>query len=146
VNRLGERAGDALRRTPYAWLVTTFAVYWLLMRTTARLSTVSQEGEDASAQLAIVAAGLIASGVASSLVLVPRYVVPSMRQKRSNGEVALLRWAFAAAPFMIGFASVQAGAQQWALFVGWSASTVLLVIAARTLRRECQAGRSQQQA
>ena len=49
-------------------------------------------------------------------------------------RVASLRWTFAAAPFIIGFGSVAAGGQQWALAFGLVVSVVLHVLAARAFR------------
>lgn len=133
VSELGDGVGQALMRAPYAWLVTTLLLYVMMLSAWSRIA---EDADDGSTVLAIAGAGCVLYGVVASLVLLPRYVLPGARQRGSADAVALLRWAFAAAPFLVCFAFVVAGAKQWVLSVGFFASTLLLVVAARALRRE----------
>jgi hypothetical protein len=142
VRGITEAAGQALRRAPYGWFVATLAVYWLLLRVESRLSTVADGGGDASFPLAIAAVVLITGGVVSSVVIVPRFVVPPMRRPGSEGQTALLRWAFAAAPFPPTLAFVMAGGPRWPLAVGFVTSAALLASVARTLRRDASTSRT----
>jgi hypothetical protein len=135
VSQVDEGVGQALMRAPYAWLVTTVLLYMMML---SGLSRVIDDADDGSTVLALAGAGCVLYGVVASLVLLPRFVLPGARQQRSVGTAAFLRWAFATAPFPVCIPFVMAGAKQWVLSVGFFASTLLLVIAARALRREGQ--------
>jgi hypothetical protein len=135
VSQVDEGVGQALMRAPYAWLVTTLLLYMMML---SGLSRIIDDADDGSTVLALAGAGCVLYAVVASLVLLPRFVLPGARQQRSAGTAAFLRWAFATAPFLVCIAFVMAGAKQWVLSVGFFASTLLLVIAARALRREGQ--------
>jgi hypothetical protein len=142
VDGMGERAGAALTRAPYAWLVATLAVQWVLLGSISRVLGVADDGDEhePSVALTIGAVGLMACGVAGSLVLLPRFVAPVARQRGSVGEAGLIAWAMATAPFMMAVAATLAGGHQWVLSVGLFVSVGLLVIVARGLRRDADPG------
>lgn len=126
-----QRAGEALRRSPYAWLVATLAVFVVML---SPLSVLAKDSEEASTGLAIGATVLIAYGVLAALVVAPRLVYRKVESAHPN-DVALLRWAYGTAPFLIGYAAVLAGAQQWSLSAGFASTILLLVVAAQAIRR-----------
>lgn len=129
---MGARAGEALRRGPYAWLVATLALLVLML---TPLSVLAKESDEANTALAIGATALVIYGVIAALVLAPRLIYPKIKVERSENDVAMLRWAFATSPFLVGYAAVAAGAQQWSLSAGFVSTVVLLVVAARANRR-----------
>lgn len=128
----GARLGEALRRAPYAWLVATLALFVMML---SPLSVLATDAEEASTGLAIGATALIAYGAVAALVLAPRVIFPKVQGKLSQNEVAVLRWALAVTPFLLGYGAVAAGAQRWSLSAGLVVSVVLLVVATRASRR-----------
>jgi len=139
---MGERAGLALRRAPYAWLVAMLAVHWLLMSVASRLSGVADEADEPSVGLTVGVVGFVVCGVVSSLVLVPRFVVPALRRRGSDGQAAMVAWAAAAAPFALTWAGALAGSHRSVLVLGFFASAGLLVIVARDLHRDTPPGQT----
>jgi hypothetical protein len=78
--------------------------------------------------------GFIAYGAGVSLVFAPRYFT-SAGSHGQRSQVALLLWAFAVAPFLIGFGALAAGADQWAATAALVVSIGLLFGAARQIAR-----------
>jgi hypothetical protein len=134
---LAELAGASLRRAPYAWLATT-ALLYLTSATSA--SAIAKKPRDASAPIAIGAAAIIAYGIVASVVLVPRFVIPRLRSRKSDNQAALMRWAFSVSPFAVGYAAVGLGGQPWEFALGAVASLALTIHAARSINREARTG------
>ena len=114
------------------WLTLTLALIVLAL---TPLSALANDHDEASGGLAVGATVLITYGALTSLVIAPRKIFPKLRSERPENEAAVLRWTLAVAPFLIGCGAVSAGAQQWSLSAGILVSVVLLVVAARSLRR-----------
>jgi hypothetical protein len=135
-----ERVGDALQRAPYAWLVTTILLLWIVM---VPLPAMLADAGEGSTPLSVAAAVYIVFGAVGSLVVLPRFMLPRLSQT-SEGAVASLRWAFAAlhrrciagsaAPFMVGYAATIAGGEPWVVGAGFVVSTLLLIVTARAIR------------
>lgn len=138
---MGERAGAALKRAPYAWLVATLAVQWVLLGSISRVLGVT-DGDDHEPSVAVTigAVTFIAWSVAVGMVLRPGFLALAQRQRGSDGEASLVAWAMATAPFMMAVAATLAGGHQWVLSVGFFVSVGLLVIVARGLRRDADPG------
>jgi hypothetical protein len=132
VNDLARRGGDALLRAPYAWLVSTFAVVFLLVPS---LSGIARETGHGSVPLAIAAAGVALSQGAIAVLVAPRAVLARLAEEQSAGQAAMTEWVLALAPFLTTYGAVAAGAERWALSVGVLMTTILLVKAARSARR-----------
>jgi hypothetical protein len=73
--------------------------------------------------------GFLAYGVVASMYVVPRYIAPRAAA-RGFEHLTLLRWAFAMAPFLIGFGAWAIGADEWAATVALIGSALLLIAAA----------------
>lgn len=130
---IGATAGEALRRAPYAWLISTLALMVVML---SPLSVLAKDSDEASTGLAVGALAVIVYELVVVLVIAPRRIYPRLRNVKSEEEVAMLRWAFALTPFLIGYGAVAAGAKQWSLSAGFLASVTLLVAAARSMRRD----------
>jgi uncharacterized membrane protein len=120
-----------LCRAPYAWLITSLVVLFMM---TTSLSGIAKEVGDGSSFLAVAASALAVVDGFVAAFLVPRQL-EAARSRLSAAQALLLRWAFALVPFLLTWAAVAAGAERWALSVGVILSTALLVQAARAARR-----------
>ncbi|MCP4965978.1 MAG: hypothetical protein GY926_12170 [bacterium] len=127
------RIGVALQRAPYAWLTVSVL---LLFFSLGPFSAVVDVTEPGSVGLAIAASGWIAVNVAVAGWYNPRFVYPKVTGEFAGSSIALMRWAYGIAPFLVGLAAVLVGAQQWSLSVGFVASVVLLFLAARSLAKD----------
>ena len=141
---LAERLGASLRRAPYVWLVLTILVYLMLSQP---VSTIVTRPRDARTPIAIAAAVIMTFGVVWSTLLVPRLVIPKSQPKRSDNQIALMRWTLAAVPLVVGIGAVAFGGQPWAFVLGAVVSLVLTLQVARTVNQEVRgqsgvAGRS----
>jgi len=122
---VAERVGQALRRAPYAWLVATAAAMFVLV---PALGAVAEPAGEGNAGLAIVTALLVAGQVIAWFVL--------RRDARLDTDrSASIQWATSSAPFLVAFGLVAAGAEVWAMSVGFLVSVALLLVTARALAR-----------
>ena len=129
---LVDRVGGALLRAPYAWLVTTFAVVFIMITS---LSGIAPEVGQGSSLLAAVAAGIaVVNGVLGGFVA-PRTVLKEVERERSLAHAQALRWGFSMTPFLLTWVAVAAGAERWALSVGLVVTVLLLVHSARAASR-----------
>jgi hypothetical protein len=132
VSTIYERAGASLRRAPYVWLALTILLYLMLATPAAEIDTPPR---DANTVIAIAAAAVIAYSVVASLWIVPRVLVPRVRAKRSDNQIAALRWAFAAVPVTVSFGAIAIGGQPWVFTLGFVVSVALTAQTARDLNR-----------
>lgn len=132
---LSNRLGASLQRSPYVWLVVT--VLSMLMAASV-VGSVIEDEEPRRTWIGWVALAFIGYGVLSSIWLMPRAVARS-RREISTEQVALVRWALAIAPFLIGFAPAMASGPQLAFGVGFLASVLLLAVTARSLAASARA-------
>jgi hypothetical protein len=112
-------------------------VAWILMWDTGRSVFATDQGTHPWLD-GIVLASIAYSAIAQ-LLLLPRLLVPralraATRPDRVPLTVASMRLAFASTPFMVGFALVGAGANQWVSTVALLASTLLLIPYVRQTR------------
>ncbi len=124
-----ERLGASLQRSPYVWLLLTVL---LMLMTASIVGPVIDDDEPGRTWIGWVALALIGYGVLSSIWLMPRALVRS-RRAISAEQVAVVRWALAVAPFLIGFAAAVASGPQVAMGIGFLASVLLLAVTARAL-------------
>ena len=121
-----ERLGASLIRAPFVWLVATITLFLFF---STGLAAVAEQGDRASSALALVGAGMIAFSVGA-------WGLASRVDDRGPASVAILvRWVFAACPFLFAFCAVGAGAKQWVFSLGFLTSVVLLAITVRDARR-----------
>jgi hypothetical protein len=128
-NDLVERLGTSLQRSPYVWLVATVLSFVMLL---SGLAPMAKSPGSGSTALAIVAAGFILYGIAA-WAMFPRLRGRSRKAAPSTEVMGYILWTFAAAPFLIGWAAVAAGAEQWAVGLGFVVSVGLLVATARRI-------------
>ena len=135
VNGIAERLGASLRRGPYVWVALTLALFLLVL---PGLSPLVEDQDKAKTWIAVVAIGFIAYAVVAALVLVPRFVLARSRQTKTENQIAVMRWSFAATPFVVGCGAVAVNAKQWIIGIGFLTSVVLLVATARQISREAR--------
>jgi uncharacterized membrane protein len=127
---LYDRLGASLRRAPYVWLVATILLLLLLIEP---LATIARPNGSANLALTVLGMVVVAYAVVFSEIVVPRLF--ERRRLLNETRVAILRWSAAAYPFLFGYAIVAAGAHQSVAGLGQLASVILLVRAARRIRR-----------
>jgi hypothetical protein len=129
-NILYDRLGASLRRAPFVWLVATILLMLLLNDPSARMAVPNGRANPAITMAGVV---FVAYAIVMSTVIVPRL----SERLRSLGEnrLAVFRWTLAAVPFLLSYAAVAAGSQQWVYALGQVASVTLLVATARRIRR-----------
>ena len=133
---MNERLGASLRRAPYVWLALTILVYFMME---SPVSAIVTRPSDASTPVALAAAPVIAFAVVWSEILVPRIIVPKLRLRMSDDEVALICWVYAAIPLVVGIAAVAFGGQSWAFVLGFLVSVALTIQTARAIRQTSRA-------
>jgi hypothetical protein len=117
-------------------------VAMLLVWDTGRTAFASDEGTHG--WLDWLAIAFIAYGAIGVLVLVPKLFAPRAFREGADPErvrlqLSSMRLAIAVAPFLVSFALVGAGADQWVATVGLVASTLLLVAYVRAARSQSPA-------
>lgn len=130
-NGIPERLRTSLQRSPYVWLVATVLSFVMLL---SGLAPMAKSPGSGSTTLAIVAAGFISYGI-GAWVMFPRLRGRSQKAAPSGEVMGYILWTFAAAPFLFGWAAVAAGAEQWAVALGFVVSVGLLVATARRIAR-----------
>jgi hypothetical protein len=136
VKRTTERLGASLRRAPYVWLTLTILLYFAIESPVA--ATVTRPS-DASTPVALAAAVVMALAAFWAAVLVPRHMVPKLRLKMSEDEIALIRWFYTATPLLVGIVAVALGGQSWAFVLGFLVSVALTIQLARTISQSSPA-------
>ena len=126
-NVIAERLGASLQRSPYVWLVATVLSFLVLL---SGLAPIAQSPGSGSTTLAIVAAGFILYSVVAWIVF-PRLRAKSRKAAPSPETMAYILWTFAATPFVIAWAAVAAGAEQWAVALGFVVGVGLLIATVR---------------
>ena len=126
------RLGSSLQRSPFLWLATTVLSFLLLL---SGLAPMAKSPGSGSTTIAIVAAGFILYGIAA-WVLFPRVTTKRQKGTPSPAATAYVLWTFAASPFLVGWAAVAVGGEQWAVALGFVVSIGLLVATARRIARE----------
>lgn len=131
-DRLDERIGQSLRARRWVWFGGTVVAFVLLWSSgTDAFADNEHESWADWVTLAFMAYALI-----TVVFLVPRFVIPRAEQQASANRLAVMRWAFAVAPFLVGFALFGAGAHAWAMAVAVGVSTLALAFTAMTLPRD----------
>ena len=130
-NVVAERLGTSLQRSPYVWLAATILSFVVLL---SGLAPIAKRPGSGSTALAIVAAGFVLYGIVA-WVMFPRLRAKSQKAAVPPAVMDCILWVFAATPFLIGWAAVGAGAEQWAVGLGFVVSVGLLVATARRVAR-----------
>ena len=112
-------------------------VGWLLVWDTGRTAFATDQGKHSWLDWIVLAS--IAYSAAAEFVLLPRLLAPKALRRTADPErvpliIASMRLAFAATPFLFGFALVGAGADQWVATAALLASTLLLMSYVRSTR------------
>jgi hypothetical protein len=131
-NVIVERLGSSLQRSPYLWLATTVLSFLLLL---SGLAPMAKSPGSGSTTISIVAAGFILYGIAA-WVLFPRLTTKRQKVTPSPAATSYVLWTFAATPYLVGWAAVAAGGEQWAVALGFVVSIGLLVATARRMVRD----------
>jgi hypothetical protein len=126
---VAERIGESICRAPFVWLAATILLFLVMI---SGLGPIAEEPGEGSVAFTIV-------GVAGSVLGLGMWLyvrAERLRRELTRPFYVQVRWVFAVVPFVFAWVAVAAGSEQWALFVGFITSVVLLVVSARWTRRE----------
>ncbi len=124
-----DRLGRVFAARPYVTSVATSLLLLVIWDTGREVF----ESDDEHGWLSWVVIGFVVYALIVSFVVVPRSVAPKLLARGHAGRLFLFGLAVAIAPFLVGFASLTAGGDTWAMTLALVVAIALLFLNARTV-------------